>query len=183
MSDYTIKNLKQVGDSAAGRVEGLEARMARSELDSDHLGVSYFNYTPGTRAPYGHKHQVQEEAYVVVSGSGRIKLDDDVLDIEQWDVVRIAPTVIRALEAGPNGLEIIAIGGPRPEEGDGELVPGWWTDSGKTCTDLKPQVSLSQRGTNSSSACSSAPPASLSTTHHDATASLPSGERSSAGSM
>jgi quercetin dioxygenase-like cupin family protein len=127
MSDYTIKNLMDVADSAAGRAPGTEARMARSALDSEQLGVSYFRYDPGMRAPYGHKHKVQEEAYVVVSGSGRLKLDDEIIDVKQWDVIRIAPPVVRGFEAGPAGLEVIAIGGSRPEEGDGELVSEWWT--------------------------------------------------------
>jgi len=128
MSDYTIKNLTELDDVAAGRGVGLEARMARSALESEQVGVSYFRYDPGTRAPYGHKHQVQEEAYVVVSGSGRLKLEDEIIDVKQWDVIRIAPPVVRAFEAGPDGLEVIAVGGPRPEEGDGELVQDWWTD-------------------------------------------------------
>ena len=111
MSNYTIKNLMDVADSAAGRAPGMEARMARSALDSEQLGVSYFRYDPGTRAPYGHKHRVQEEAYVIVSGSGRLKLDDDVVDVKHWDVIRIAPAVVRGFEAGPEGLEVIAVGG------------------------------------------------------------------------
>src|SRR3954447_16239183 len=129
MSDYTIKNLKDVDDVAAARgASGLEARMARSALGSSELGVSYFRYDPNMRAPYGHRHEVQEEAYVILSGSGRVKLDDDILDVKQWDVVRVAPKIARGFEAGPDGLELIAIGGSRPEEGDGEMLPGWWED-------------------------------------------------------
>jgi mannose-6-phosphate isomerase-like protein (cupin superfamily) len=128
VGEFTIKNLKDVDDSAAGRAPGLEARMARSAIGSSDLGVSYFHYDPDTRAPYGHRHKVQEEAYVVVAGSGRVKLDDEIQDVKQWDVIRVAPTVTRAFEAGPDGLELIAVGGPRPEEGDGELIPGWWDD-------------------------------------------------------
>ena len=128
MSNYTIANLKEVDDSAAGRVDGIEARMSRSVLDSEQLGVSYFRYEPGTRAASGHRHKVQEEAYVVISGSGRMKLDDDIADLKQWDVIRVAPEVVRAFEAGPDGLEVIAVGGSRPAEGDGELVSDWWTD-------------------------------------------------------
>jgi quercetin dioxygenase-like cupin family protein len=128
MSDYTIKNLKEVDDVAAGRAPGVEARMARSVIDSEQLGVSYFRYDAGTRAPYGHRHKVQEEAYIVISGSGRMKLDDEIIDVKQWDVIRVAPPVTRGFEAGPDGLEMIAVGGTRPEEGDGDIVPGWWTD-------------------------------------------------------
>src|SRR3954451_23029576 len=107
MSDYTIKNLKDdITDVAAGRAPGVEARMARSEMDSKELGVSYFRYDANTRAPYGHKHEVQEEAYVVTSGSGRMKLDDEIIDVKQWDVIRVAPAVTRGFEAGPAGLEM-----------------------------------------------------------------------------
>jgi mannose-6-phosphate isomerase-like protein (cupin superfamily) len=128
MSDYTIKNLKDLDDVAASRPEDVEARMSRRAIESEQLGVSYFRYGPGFRSQIGHKHRVQEEAYVVIAGSGRVKLDDDIADLKQWDVVRVAPHVTRAFEAGPEGLELVAVGGPRPEEGDGEMVADWWTD-------------------------------------------------------
>jgi mannose-6-phosphate isomerase-like protein (cupin superfamily) len=128
MTDYTIKNLKELEDVAAGRAEGVEARMARRALQSEQVGVSYFRYGPGVRTGIGHHHRVQEEAYVVIGGSGRLKLDDEVIDVKQWDVIRVAPAVIRAFEAGPEGIELIAVGGPRPEEGDGEIVPDWWQE-------------------------------------------------------
>lgn len=128
MSDFAIKNLKEVDDSAADRAPDLEARFARKHLDADHLGVSYFRYAPGYRAPYGHRHREQEEAYVVVAGSGRAKLDDEIVDLHQWDVLRVAPPVARTFEGGPDGLELIAIGSDRPEGGDGEMVEAHWTD-------------------------------------------------------
>lgn len=127
MSDYTIKNLKEVDDSASDTPE-VEARFGRKHLDSEHLGVSYFRYGPGFRSRIGHSHREQEEAYVVVSGSGRIKLNDEIVELRQWDVVRIAPSTMRALEGGPDGLEIIAVGADRPEGGDGLPVQDWWTD-------------------------------------------------------
>ena len=129
MAGYTIKNFQDVDNSAPDSVaDGLQARFARKHLDSEHLGVSYFRYGAGFRTPYGHRHREQEEAYVVVSGSGRLRLDDDIVDVKQWDVVRVAPEVVRGFEGGPDGLEIIAIGADRPEGGDGELVKDWWTD-------------------------------------------------------
>jgi uncharacterized cupin superfamily protein len=128
MSDYSIKNLKEVDDAAADRGPDIEARFARKHLGSEHLGVSYFRYGPGYRSPTGHRHREQEEAYVVVAGSGRIKLDDEVVELQQWDVVRVAPSVVRAFEGGANGLEVIAIGSDRPEGGDGERVDDFWSD-------------------------------------------------------
>ena len=129
MPGFTHKNLREdIRDASEGSpVAGsVEARLGRSTLDSKHLGVSFFRYAPGFRPPFGHCHREQEEAYVVVAGSGRMKLDDDIIDLRPWDVVRVAPEVMRAIEAGDEGIELIAIGGPRPEQGDGESEPGWW---------------------------------------------------------
>jgi mannose-6-phosphate isomerase-like protein (cupin superfamily) len=129
MSDYTIKNLMDIEDSAGARAPGVHARFARSHIDSEDLGVTYISYEPGVRSPMGHSHRVQEEVYVVVSGAGRIKLNDDLLDLRPWDVVRVAPSTVRAVEGGPEGIELIAIGSTRPEGGDGVPAPeGWWTD-------------------------------------------------------
>jgi len=128
MANFTIKNLKDVEDSAADRGPGIEARFGRKHLKSDHLGVSYFRYGAGYRAPFGHRHREQEEAYVVVAGSGRVKLDDEIVELRQWDVVRVAPAVMRGFEGGPDGLELIAIGSDRPEGGDGEMVQDFWTE-------------------------------------------------------
>jgi mannose-6-phosphate isomerase-like protein (cupin superfamily) len=126
MPNYTIKNLMEVDDAAADRGPDIEARMARKHLDSEHLGVSMFRYGPNYRAPVAHRHREQEEAYVVVAGSGRMKLDDEVIELRQWDVVRVAPTVVRAFEGGSEGLQLIAVGADRPEGGDGEMVQDFW---------------------------------------------------------
>jgi mannose-6-phosphate isomerase-like protein (cupin superfamily) len=126
MPDFTIANFKELED-LAGR-PGVEARFGRSTLNSDHLGVSYFRYGPGHRSTMGHRHREQEEAYVVVGGSGRIRCDDEIVPLKQWDVVRVAPEVVRAFEAGPEGIELIAIGSDRPEGGDGERVEDFWVD-------------------------------------------------------
>ncbi|MGH2864222.1 MAG: cupin domain-containing protein [Solirubrobacteraceae bacterium] len=128
MSRYSIKNLKEIEDSAAARTAQVEARFARKHLDSRELGVSYFRYAPSFRASMGHSHREQEEAYVVVDGSGRVKLDDEIVDLRQWDVLRVAPEVVRAFEGGPEGLAMIAVGGTRPEEGDGVRAEGFWSD-------------------------------------------------------
>jgi mannose-6-phosphate isomerase-like protein (cupin superfamily) len=131
MSDYTIKNFKDdIEDLAAARdPEGnVEARFGRSQIDSEHLGVSYFRYAPNFRAPFGHRHREQEEAYVVVSGSGSVRLDDEVKELRKWDLIRVAPQVARAFAAGADGLEVIAIGADRPDGGDGEMIPDFWTD-------------------------------------------------------
>jgi quercetin dioxygenase-like cupin family protein len=128
MPNYTIKNFKELPDSAAERPGDIEARFGRSHIDSEHLGVSYFRYGPGFRSPIAHRHREQEEAYVVVSGSGRVKLDDDVHELKLWDVIRVSPTVARAFEGGPDGIEIVAIGADRPEGGDGERIADFWTD-------------------------------------------------------
>jgi mannose-6-phosphate isomerase-like protein (cupin superfamily) len=128
VAGFSIANLKEVEDAAADRGPDIEARFGRKHLDSQHLGVSYFRYGPGFKTAYGHRHREQEEAYVVVGGSGRMRLDDEVVELRQWDVVRVAPDVVRAFEGGPEGLELIAVGADRPEGGDGEMVQDFWTD-------------------------------------------------------
>ena len=128
MSDYTIVNLKELDSSAGEYAPDLEAYFARKHIDSEHLGVSYFRYGPGFRSRMGHSHREQEEVYVVINGSGRIKLNHEIHGLRQWDVVRVAPATVRALEGGPDGLEFIAIGGDRPEGGDGIRAQDWWVD-------------------------------------------------------
>jgi quercetin dioxygenase-like cupin family protein len=128
LSDFTITNLMELENVAAQRTAQVDARFARAHIDSEHLGVSYFRYEPSYRSQTGHSHTEQEEAYVVIGGSGRVKLDDEVRELRRWDVVRVAPHVVRAFEAGPEGLELIVVGSDRPEEGDGTLVSDWWTD-------------------------------------------------------
>jgi quercetin dioxygenase-like cupin family protein len=128
MNDFTIINFKEIEDSAADQ-EGMEARFARKHLDSEHLGVSFMRYDANARSPKAHSHREQEEAYVVVAGSGRVRLDDEVREVRQWDVIRVAPPVVRAFAAGPDGLELIAVGGPKPEGGDGVRSESPWPDA------------------------------------------------------
>jgi mannose-6-phosphate isomerase-like protein (cupin superfamily) len=128
MSDYTITNLKDVEDIAGAHVPEIEGRFARKHLDSRELGVSYFRYAPDFRSRMGHHHREQEEAYIVTAGSGRAKLDDEIVELRQWDVIRVAPAVVRAFESGSEGLELVAVGGSRPGDGDGVPIADWWTD-------------------------------------------------------
>jgi mannose-6-phosphate isomerase-like protein (cupin superfamily) len=128
MSKYTVKNLKEDVEDAAANSSEVEARFARKHLDSRELGVSYFRYGPDYRSKMGHSHREQEEVYVVTSGSGRVKLDDEIIELREWDVLRVAPEVVRAFEGGPEGLGFVAVGSSRPEDGDGVPVQGWWTD-------------------------------------------------------
>jgi quercetin dioxygenase-like cupin family protein len=130
MAGYTIKNLKQIEDMAPkfGMSPGLEGRFARDELDADQLGVSYQRLAPGFRMPFGHRHKDEEEVYVVVGGSGRVKLDDEIATVEQWDAVRVAPGTTRCFEGGPDGIEFIAFGARGLGLDDVDMTPNWWAD-------------------------------------------------------
>jgi mannose-6-phosphate isomerase-like protein (cupin superfamily) len=125
---FTHKKLTDVKDSAPefGIGEVQEARFARGDLDAEETGVSHIRLKPGKRSPFGHKHEKAEEVYVVIAGSGRMKLDDEIIEIEALDAIRVAPEVTRAFEAGEEGLEVLAVGAHHA--GDGELVQGWWSD-------------------------------------------------------
>jgi mannose-6-phosphate isomerase-like protein (cupin superfamily) len=127
MSDYSKVNFLEIESSSKN--EKTKAYFARKYLDSRDLGVSLFRYAPNYRAEMSHSHKVQEEAYVVANGSGRILLNNETIDLKLWDVIRVAPEVIRAFEAGPEGLDIIAVGGPKPKEGDGVRHDANWPAS------------------------------------------------------
>ena len=130
MADYTLVNLKEVEDQAPkfGLAPNVEMRMARVALGLQNSGVSYQRLAPSFRLPFGHKHKNQEEIYVLVSGSARVKLDDEVIDLQPWSAVRVPPETMRALEGGPDGAELIVIGAPNTGPGDGDVAPGWWSD-------------------------------------------------------
>jgi mannose-6-phosphate isomerase-like protein (cupin superfamily) len=130
VADYTLTNLKDVEDQAPkfGLSPNLEARFARGDLDLQNSGISYQRLAPGFRMPFGHKHKEQEEVYVVLSGGGRLKLDDEIVDVHRWDVVRVPKDTTRNFEAGPDGLELLAFGAPNTGLQDAEQLPGWWTD-------------------------------------------------------
>jgi uncharacterized cupin superfamily protein len=131
MSDYTHINLKADVDDQApnfGLSPNLEARMARVPLGLENSGVSYIRIAPGFRIPFGHKHKQQEEVYVLVNGSARIKIDDEVRDLKQWDAVRLHRDTLRGFEAGDDGAELIAIGAPNTGPGDAEVIQEWWSD-------------------------------------------------------
>jgi uncharacterized cupin superfamily protein len=130
MADYTVVNLKEVEDQAPrfGLSPQLEMRMARVALGLQNSGVSYQRLAPNLRLPFGHKHKNQEEVYVLVGGSVRIKLDDEVVDLKPFDAVRVAKDTMRGFEAGPEGAELLAIGAPNTGPGDADTVQGWWSD-------------------------------------------------------
>jgi mannose-6-phosphate isomerase-like protein (cupin superfamily) len=112
MDAYTIKNLKDVENMAPkfGFSPDFEARFARGDLECRRTGLSYQRLAPDAEGPFGHTHGQDEEIYVIVSGSGRIKLDDDVVEVRSWDAIRVAPGTLRAFAAGPEGLELLAFG-------------------------------------------------------------------------
>jgi mannose-6-phosphate isomerase-like protein (cupin superfamily) len=125
MPDWTKKNFDDLDDRSPPDAP-MQWRFARNAINSRELGVSRFTYEPGARMPWGHRHREQEEVYVVVAGSGRAKLDDEVVELAVWDVLRVAPAVVRSFEAGPRGLDVICIGGRKPKGGDTERVAGFW---------------------------------------------------------
>jgi len=130
MTNYTVKNIKDIENQAPnfGLSPELEARFAREQLGLNELGLSYQRLAPNYRMPFGHKQKRQEEVYVLLSGSARLKLDDEVVDLKQWDLIRVPKEVTRNFEAGPDGVEFLAIGAPNTGIQDAEQLPGWWSD-------------------------------------------------------
>ena len=125
---HTVLKLTDAEDAAAK--QGLshvgEVRFVNGALETEQTGLSHHRLRAGARQPFGHRHDRAEEVYVVIAGSGRVKLDDEIVELGELDAVRVAPGVTRAFEAGSDGLEMLAVGARH--EGDGELIPGWWSD-------------------------------------------------------
>ena len=124
---YAKKNLRDVEDQAAkhGVSESQEARFPRADLGAEQTGVNYLKVKPGRREAFAHRHRAAEEMYVVLAGSGRVKLDDEIVELEPLDAVRVGPGVTRQFEGGSGGLEVIVFGARF--EGDGEVVPDFWS--------------------------------------------------------
>jgi len=129
MATYTKLNLRQDVDDMAprfGYADHVEARFARRTLELEQSGISYFRIAPGYRMPFGHRHGEQEEVYLVVSGSARMKVGDDLVELGAFDVIRVPGPVPRGMEAGPDGAEVIAFGAPNTDNKDAEMIPDFW---------------------------------------------------------
>ena len=132
MADWTKRNFEEITDRSPAELP-IRWLFSRNEVGSTQVGVSRFSYEPGARMPFGHRHGVQEEVYVVVAGSGRAKLEDEIIEIGQWDVLRVAPQVTRSFEAGPRGMEMICTGSRRPQGGDSERFEDFCNDNPGAC--------------------------------------------------
>jgi mannose-6-phosphate isomerase-like protein (cupin superfamily) len=131
LAGYTKLNLKDDVEDQAPKfgLEGkLEARMARVPLEMEHSGISYQRIAPNYRLPFGHTHKTQEEVYVLISGSARAKLGEDIVELKPFDALRVHKDTMRAFEAGPDGAELIAIGAPHTGPGDADMAQDWWRD-------------------------------------------------------
>ena len=131
VASYTKLNLRGEVEDQAPKFDlspDMEYRPARVPLDLENSGVSFFRLAPNFRVPFGHTHNEQEEIYLLVDGTARLKLDDEILELEPWDAVRISKETMRNLEAGPDGAEILLFGAPNAGSGDAQMRPGWWTD-------------------------------------------------------
>jgi len=130
MAAYTRVNLKSDVQDMAPKfgMDGIESHFARTNLELENSGLSLYRLDGGYRTPFGHTHSEQEEVYVVVSGSARIAVDDEVVDLSQWDAIRIPSGAMRAMEAGADGAEILAFGAPNTDNKDADLEQGWWPE-------------------------------------------------------
>jgi len=131
---FTLSNIKEDLEDIGPRFDGapdLEFRAATKALELEKSALSYQRVPSGYRFPYGHTHMKQEEVYVVLRGSGRMKVDDEIVELKDWDAVRLPPGTWRGYEAGPEGLEILVVGAPNLGEDPREDVDGqrdWWAD-------------------------------------------------------
>jgi quercetin dioxygenase-like cupin family protein len=129
VAGYTVQNLKDVENQGVrfGLDENdIQLRMGKDPLESEHCGISYVRLRAGWRTPFGHTHNQQEEIYVLVNGSARMKVEDEVIDMQPFTAVRVSPDTMRAYEGGPEGAELVVIGAPKTGPGDADITPNWW---------------------------------------------------------
>jgi mannose-6-phosphate isomerase-like protein (cupin superfamily) len=131
---FTHRNIKRDLENVGSNFNGapdLEFRLATKALELEESGLGYQRIPPGYRFPYGHTHEKQEEVYVVLRGGGRMKVDDEIFELREWDAVRVSPGAWRGYEAGPDGLEIFVIGAPNlgdDPRGDVSGQRDWWAE-------------------------------------------------------
>jgi mannose-6-phosphate isomerase-like protein (cupin superfamily) len=134
MADFTHLNLRRdvVDMAARHEMEGVEGHFATRDLGLERSGVSYQRLDPGVRQGFGHRHASQEELYVVVEGSGRAALGDEVVELGVWDALRVPGPTWRCFEAGPDGMAFLALGAPpmKDLQAESEMRPGWWAGDG-----------------------------------------------------
>ena len=131
MAGYTVQNLKEIDNQGVnfGLDENdIQLRMAKDPLECADCGLTYMRLGPGWRTPFGHNHKTQEEIYILVNGSARMKLEDKLVDMKPFTAVRVSPETMRSYEGGFEGAELIVIGTPRTGGGDADIVQGWWSD-------------------------------------------------------
>jgi mannose-6-phosphate isomerase-like protein (cupin superfamily) len=129
VAGYTKSNLKDDVENMApkfGMAPAVESHFGRKPLESRQLGASYFRLEPNSRLPFGHRHADQEESYVIVEGSGRVKLDNEIEELRSFDAIRVDPDTIRCFEGGPEGIGYIAFGGASEEAAEAEMFPDFW---------------------------------------------------------
>jgi mannose-6-phosphate isomerase-like protein (cupin superfamily) len=130
MAGWTLSNLKDDVENSAerfGLAPDLETRFGRKPLELEGGGFSYQRLAPNYTLPFGHRHGNHEEVYLVIAGSGRVKLDGAERELRQWDALRVAPPVARGFAAGPDGMELLVIG--FGEGGDGEILQDYWAEN------------------------------------------------------
>ena len=129
-TSYAKINFDEVEDMNAryGMQEIGEARYLREDVGAETIGATLYRMRPGKRIGFGHRHEQVEELYVVLGGTGRMKIDEDIVELRSLDAVRVAPQAVREFEAGPDGLELLATGGHVAD--DGEMIQGWWVEEG-----------------------------------------------------
>jgi mannose-6-phosphate isomerase-like protein (cupin superfamily) len=128
MADYTLKRLEEIPD-VLGDYPG-EMRMGSLALDAEQVAFTWRRMPAqtGGKGSYGHRHRTQEEIYFVASGTLQFKLEDEVIEVFEDTVVRVAPQVARSVwNEGPDDAVLIVCSTKIADPaGDAEQVPDFW---------------------------------------------------------
>jgi mannose-6-phosphate isomerase-like protein (cupin superfamily) len=124
---YSKVNIDDLDDQAAGfGLESQQARFPRTAIGAERIGLAHYQVKPGQRLEFGHRHKSMEEAYVVLAGGGTFRIDDELVEVGTHDVLRVGPESWRGWEAGPDGMELLALGEHKEGDGESEMDMGWW---------------------------------------------------------
>jgi mannose-6-phosphate isomerase-like protein (cupin superfamily) len=131
VADWTIKSLDEIPD-VLGDYPGEMRMSAASDLGTEQVGFTWrlLPAQTGGKGSYGHRHRTQEEIYFVASGTLQFKLEDEVIDVEEGNLVRVAPHVVRSVwNEGPADAVVIIVSTRSDDPlGDVESVPDFWPE-------------------------------------------------------
>jgi mannose-6-phosphate isomerase-like protein (cupin superfamily) len=131
VAGWTIRKLEEIPD-VLGEYPGEMRMSAAGDLGNEQVAFTWRRMPPqtGGKGSYGHRHKTAEEIYFVVSGTLQFKIEDELLDVGEGTVVRMAPEVVRSVwNEGPGDAVLVMCSIRTDDPGaDVETVDDFWPE-------------------------------------------------------